>query len=87
MTPFNLAFNYLPPPSAAAACPSTPLTLQTARARGGGGGVAVPAGAPLQPHAGRVLHPQRGRHIRLPRLRRAARQQGQGAVGALHRGG
>ena len=62
------------------------VTFQAPGPRRGGGPQPLSAQPRLQPDAGRVLHPLRGRHLRLPRLRRVQGEQGQGAVGAVHRG-
>ena len=60
------------------------LTFQAPGPRRGGGPQPVPPEPRLPPDARHLLHPLRGRHLRLPRLRRAQGQQGQGAVGAVH---
>ena len=62
------------------------VTFQAPCTRRGGDPQPLPAQPRLQPDAGRVLHPLCGRHLRLSRLRRVQGEQGQGAVGAVHRG-
>ena len=57
--------------------------FQTSSTRGGGGAQSPASESHLQHDAGRVLHPQRGRHHRVPWLRHPQDQQGQEDMGAV----